>query len=147
MVVIDALASFYVIIAPLSMEGSSGVFITKPANTQEHLQAFQTFVNSPAYKKGIKPTFKKNFRGRQDRKPYYSDSYERRRYHSNSHERTSNHNQTKSTNSDNHSTSKSDKPVLTSKGTSLQNVLKLVVNLKTVLKKIPIAALKRKTNC
>ena len=42
--VTDALVSFY-IIAPLSMDGRSSIFNTKPANTQERLQAFQTFVN------------------------------------------------------------------------------------------------------
>ena len=36
-----ALAFFYVI-APLSMDGRSSIFITKPANTQERLQGFQT---------------------------------------------------------------------------------------------------------
>ena len=112
--VTDALASFFVI-APLSMDGRSSIFITKPANTQERLQAFQTFANSPAYKKeSIKPTFKKSFGYRQDRKPYHSEYNEHKPYHSDSHERTSNHsvyNQTKFSNSDNHSTSKPDKPV------------------------------------
>ena len=45
--VTDALAAFYVV-APLSTDGTSSICITKPANTQEHLQTFQTFVNSPA---------------------------------------------------------------------------------------------------
>ena len=38
--VTDALASFYVI-APLSMDGRSSIFITKPANTWERLLVFQ----------------------------------------------------------------------------------------------------------
>ena len=51
---------------------------------QERLQAFQTFVNSPAYEKeSIKPTFKKTCY-RQDRKPYYFS--ECKPYHSDSHE-------------------------------------------------------------
>ena len=112
--VTDALASFFVI-APLSMDGISSIFITKPANTQERLQAFQTVVNSPAYKKeSIKPTFKKCFDYRQDRKPYHSKYNKHKPYRPDFHERTSNHsvcNQTKFSNSDNHSTSKPNKPV------------------------------------
>ena len=38
--VTEALASFFVI-ASLSMDGRSTIFITKPANTQERLQAFK----------------------------------------------------------------------------------------------------------
>ena len=94
------------------MDGRSSIFITKPANTQERLQAFQTFVNSPAYQKeSIKPTFKKSFGYRQDRKPYYSEYNEHKPYRPDSHEQTSNHsvcNQTKFSNSDNHSTSQSE---------------------------------------
>ena len=110
--VTDALASIYVI-APLSMDGS--IFITKPANTWECLQVFQHLSTHLLTKKKVLIKLsKKNFTYRQDRKLYYSDSYEQKLYHSDSHEGTSNHNfynQTKSTNSDNHSASKTDKPV------------------------------------
>ena len=142
--VTDALA-FFLVIAPLSMDGRSSIFITKPANTQERLQAFQTVVNSPAYKKeSIKPTFKKCFDYSQDRKPYHSEYNEHKPYRPDFHERTSNHsvcNQTKFSNSDNHPllslTNQSLYQYVISvvlRGTSLQNVLKLTVNLRTLLK-------------
>ena len=38
--VTDALASFFVI-APLSMDGRSSIFITKPANTQDGFKLFK----------------------------------------------------------------------------------------------------------
>ena len=153
--VTDALDSFFVI-APLSMDGRSSIFITKPANTQERLQPFQTVVNSPAYKKeSIKPTFKKSFCYRQDRKPYHSEYNEHKPYRSDFHERTSNHsvcNQTKFSNSDNHSTSKPDKPVFVSisykcgiKGHKSPKYPQVSSQSRTLLKRTLITVLKRKT--
>ena len=150
-----ALASFF-IIASLSMDGRSTIFITKPANTQERLQAFQTFVNSPAYKKeSIKPTFKKSFGYRQDKKLYHYKYNEHKPYRPDSHERTSNHsvsNQTKFSNSDNHSTSKPDISVFVPtchkcgiKGHKSPECPQVNSQPQNIAKKTLITALKRKT--
>ncbi len=50
----DAIASF-ALVAPLDMDGRSSIFNSKPQFPQEHVQAFNTYTQSPSFNKDKLP--------------------------------------------------------------------------------------------